>query len=665
MEEDGFDLHTFFDGRAGAISLQLIRRSSYHGMNVFLSALGEGMRNTVLRGPVIPPCIHNELHPGGLLKFWPLLPVLLATGIFLSCSGIQEGERDGAAGGGFLTPGDLESAPPENESDVPEVEVPGPAGKEEAAIPAESPGGSPPASRQEPGQEPGVSPDISPDISQEQLPVLSAVEEPPVPENPGEQPAPEPGQESPPAAGEGPPPDSEKKPSPDAGEESPSPLDASGELRDMVSKDYGDDCMRSGCHAQLGKSPWVHGPISVVACDPCHLPQGDPGNHEFRLAKSKEALCVTCHVVEVVRDVVHEPYAKSECLECHNPHGGKDRKLLVMDEPAQLCAKCHEPEKSGEEETSLHEPFSLGECTVCHAAHQSNHDHLLQLPNEELCVSCHTEVGKLLAGAAYVHGPAAVDCTACHSSHRAGHPYLLRQDIKPLCLGCHDNIAEKLAVDTFVHEASSEGEECLSCHTPHASQFNMQLKAVPMDLCLGCHNREIVKKGTGEIVANVASQIRSSKYKHGPVETGDCQSCHFTHSSSYAKLLHESYPAGLYKEFDVTNYEQCFRCHEPSLVLMERTFSLTNFRDGDRNLHFLHVNRKKGRTCRICHEVHASNFPRLIRKDVLFGTIQWPLPIGFKKTETGGTCSPGCHKMKLYNNMSTVPAGKPGENPEE
>ena len=37
---------------------------------------------------------------------------------------------------------------------------------------------------------------------------------------------------------------------------------------------------------------------------------------------------------------------------------------------------------------------------------------------------------------------------------------------------------------------------------------------------------------------------------------------------------------------------------------------LTGFRDGDVNLHYLHVNREeKGRTCRTCHEMHGSDLP--------------------------------------------------------
>ena len=94
----------------------------------------------------------------------------------------------------------------------------------------------------------------------------------------------------------------------------------------------------------------------------------------------------------------------------------------------------------------------------------------------------------------------------------------------------------------------------------------------------------------------------------------------------------------------------CFQCHESTLVLEERTTTLTNFRDGDRNLHYLHVNSEKGRSCRACHEVHASNLPFHMRVSVPYGESDWLLPINFAKTETGGTCTPGCHQTAAYAN---------------
>ena len=80
------------------------------------------------------------------------------------------------------------------------------------------------------------------------------------------------------------------------------------------------------------------------------------------------------------------------------------------------------------------------------------------------------------------------------------------------------------------------------------------------------------------------------------------------------------------------------------------------------NLHYLHVNRdKKGRTCRACHETHASNAEKHIRDSVPFGKGGWELPIGFEKTASGGSCSPGCHKPIGYDRDRAVEYGETGD----
>lgn len=82
---------------------------------------------------------------------------------------------------------------------------------------------------------------------------------------------------------------------------------------------------------------------------------------------------------------------------------------------------------------------------------------------------------------------------------------------------------------------------------------------------------------------------------------------------------------------------------------------LTNFRDGDLNLHYLHVNRdKKGRSCRTCHEIHGSDLPAHVATSVPFEGSGWPLPIGFKKTPSGGSCAPGCHKPYGYDRVEPI-----------
>ena len=82
------------------------------------------------------------------------------------------------------------------------------------------------------------------------------------------------------------------------------------------------------------------------------------------------------------------------------------------------------------------------------------------------------------------------------------------------------------------------------------------------------------------------------------------------------------------------------------------TETLTDFRNGKLNLHFVHVNREKGRSCKACHEVHAGNQEKHIAFEVPYGKSNWMLPIKYTKTETGGTCVVGCHKEKPYDRVN-------------
>jgi predicted CXXCH cytochrome family protein len=94
-------------------------------------------------------------------------------------------------------------------------------------------------------------------------------------------------------------------------------------------------------------------------------------------------------------------------------------------------------------------------------------------------------------------------------------------------------------------------------------------------------------------------------------------------------------------------------CHEKDLAAEEWTTTMTGFRNGEQNLHYVHVHKAvKGRTCRACHDAHATNNPRHIRDSVPFGN--WSLPVGYTKTETGGQCLPGCHQMFRYDRKNPV-----------
>ena len=127
-------------------------------------------------------------------------------------------------------------------------------------------------------------------------------------------------------------------------------------------------------------------------------------------------------------------------------------------------------------------------------------------------------------------------------------------------------------------------------------------------------------------------------------------------------MLTDEYPPRFYESYSVKAYALCFECHNDQMAATAQTTSLTGFRDGTRNLHFTHVNKAdRGRTCRACHEVHASKWPFHIREGVPFGNKGWILKLQFERTDNGGSCAKSCHAQASYNRVkptNSKPAGK-------
>ncbi len=123
---------------------------------------------------------------------------------------------------------------------------------------------------------------------------------------------------------------------------------------------------------------------------------------------------------------------------------------------------------------------------------------------------------------------------------------------------CHADYAKK----AYVHGPVSLGD-CKSCHEavdPNAHAY--AVARTGRDLCEYCHLDQAAKE-----------------HVHEPLTTGDCAECHD--------------PRLFYAPFSTDNYALCFSCHPESLVLTERTGDLTDFRNGDVNLHYVHVHKHR------------------------------------------------------------------------
>jgi len=419
----------------------------------------------------------------------------------------------------------------------------------------------------------------------------------------------------------------------------------------------GKTCIDADCHGNYLGRTVLHGPVARGKCDACHRYAGR--KHEFEYSVPLESLCTSCHLTRWW-PFNHEPYAKGECHRCHDPHGSEHRMLVRSNPAKEHCLECHEPAKilPG---PHRHGPAGVGACIVCHEVHGSWHEKLLVQEGKELCRMCHDDTIRQTAAFRHIHEPIeeGKECTACHDSHSSLSPALLKAGTEKACLDCHEKERDRWEGAKYRHGALNSSEGCLDCHAGHGSNISKLLVAGELELCLRCHDQEIVSYDAGKLT-DMARLFRQNPVLHGPVARGQCSACHEPHVSSSARLLVEPYPPEFYAPFSEDRYKLCFHCHLRELAVEPET-ALTRFRDGERNLHFVHVNKPdRGRSCRVCHEVHASRRPFHMREWVPFGPREWKLEIGHAPNEDGGSCAPGCHATKQYR---WSPAASPGGSP--
>ncbi|TKB11371.1 cytochrome c3 family protein [Desulforhopalus sp. IMCC35007] len=418
---------------------------------------------------------------------------------------------------------------------------------------------------------------------------------------------------------------------------------------DKVAMKAGQSCMSANCHPSMGKDKYVHGPVATGDCAFCHK-QSQKDQHQFQAIKDVEALCYECHEKLEIGSFVHQPVADGECTGCHDPHQSAHQ-FQLKGADSDLCYECHD--KAIGNSNFVHGPVAAEGCSVCHAPHSSDAPKMLMAEGNDVCYSCHSDKQEEFAAKDFIHAALEEGCVTCHSPHGSDFQFSLPgESTKGVCFTCHTEKKEEISGVTVKHGGLETDKGCMACHNPHVSSFSQQLDQAPMDLCLSCHDREY-SDPDGKSVADIKTLLTKNTIHHGPIRDKDCSACHNTHGSKNFRILRGYFPQKFYASYNPDNFELCFMCHNDTLVKDPKTTTLTGFRNGDQNLHFIHVNKTpKGRTCRACHDAHATMNPKHVRNSVPFGAYQ--LPIGFTKTESGGGCLPGCHQEFKYDQKKMV-----------
>jgi predicted CXXCH cytochrome family protein len=205
-----------------------------------------------------------------------------------------------------------------------------------------------------------------------------------------------------------------------------------------------------------------------------------------------------------------------------------------------VCLNCHGDEfkKAQGPGIQTHAPYARKDCLTCHDPHASNYPSQQVAATGPLCLKCHASVAQARKGAASVHEPLNTgQCTACHSPHSAARPKLMVGEAQAVCLTCHQGLIDSIKSKPS-HQPAKQGK-CLECHLGHTSARPALLTNDDPRLCQRCHpDNEASRKAHGGIAiksspclgchrphfANAPGLIKT--YQHDPFARRDCVACH-------------------------------------------------------------------------------------------------------------------------------------------
>ncbi len=264
----------------------------------------------------------------------------------------------------------------------------------------------------------------------------------------------------------------------------------------------------------------------------------------------------------------------------------------------------------------------------CEACHDDNGGHRFSPADTSptACLDCHDEGDDTI----WDHAEGSAECLDCHDPHRSSYRHLLRLSVNQLCQDCHELGTEGVSV----HEPVRRGR-CLACHHPHRATASPLLRKPVAETCVKCHRRVVAPHGR-EPDPHAAMDDREG-----------CVDCHEMHEADEPHLLMDRYSQDAYTNDPVSDHELCFGCHDEDELLHSQESGFV--RDDGQNLHGAHVLIPgKGRGCRNCHQMHATDLPHMLDAQRPMG--RWLAPMTFVANDTTKTCGPACHEPRSYPN---------------
>jgi predicted CXXCH cytochrome family protein len=139
-------------------------------------------------------------------------------------------------------------------------------------------------------------------------------------------------------------------------------------------------CM--SCHTETQhqfKQPFHHKVLEgAMKCSDCHNPHGGFERKQARLASGADAVCVKCHAdKQGPFTYEHAPVKTEGCQACHVPHGTANPRMLKTNNVAQLCLECHSQDHGVGAQEPIGPVHNLNlhyrDCTTCHMKVHGSH----------------------------------------------------------------------------------------------------------------------------------------------------------------------------------------------------------------------------------------------------------------------------------------------------